>query len=534
MDAASNTIDTLQGGPENKTVATLNARLQTVLGGLQNSLDAHHGWEGGYPAFELDETLQVSEQNLNAALGELSRRLHGENYPFFHPLYAGQMLKPPHPAAMIGYFAAMLVNPNNHALDGGPATARMESECIDELAKSFGFDTWLGHLTASGTIANLEALWVARELHPDKIVVYSEQSHYTHKRMCDLLKIKSVGVRTLPDGSMDLDALRPYLKTDKIGTLVITLGSTSLGAIDPLAEAIKLQEKYGFRIHVDAAYGGYYHLLKLKDPAFYHFNFISAADSVVVDPHKHGLQPYGCGCVIFRDPAVARHYEHDSPYTYYTQPSSATEVPTDEETESDRENEETETDRQHEEVEVGLQKASLKSARTLRHLGEITLECSRPGAAAAALWLTQQLFPLNELGMGLVLQKTRAAALAFAEAIEESPRYGLFLNPSLDIVTYYPCAPDTESLSALSDAVFEEAMAHPEQPAFVAKLTVTAEQFAALHPDITVNSDSVTILRSCLMKPEHLDWVPQLMANLEAALIRVNRAHPELPADGNC
>ena len=39
---------------------------------------------------------------------------------------------------------------------------------------------------------------------------------------------------------------------------------------------------------------------------------------MVIDPHKHGLQPYGCGAVIFRDPDVARHYLHDSPYTYFT------------------------------------------------------------------------------------------------------------------------------------------------------------------------------------------------------------------------
>ena len=52
------------------------------------------------------------------------------NYPFFHPRYAGQMLKPPHPVAAAAYAAAMLVNPNNHALDGGPATSEMEKEVV--------------------------------------------------------------------------------------------------------------------------------------------------------------------------------------------------------------------------------------------------------------------------------------------------------------------------------------------------------------------------------------------------------------------
>ena len=76
------------------------------------------------------------------------------------------MLKPPHPAAVAGYLAAMLVNPNNHALDGGRVTSAMEKEAVAQLAAMFGFATHLGHLTSSGTIANLEALYVARETHP--------------------------------------------------------------------------------------------------------------------------------------------------------------------------------------------------------------------------------------------------------------------------------------------------------------------------------------------------------------------------------
>ena len=63
------------------------------------------------------------------APAELRDRLRN-NYPFFHPRYVGQMLKPPHPAAVIGYLSTMLINPNNHALDGGPATAQMEKEVV--------------------------------------------------------------------------------------------------------------------------------------------------------------------------------------------------------------------------------------------------------------------------------------------------------------------------------------------------------------------------------------------------------------------
>src|SRR2546430_16974056 len=84
----------------------------------------------------------------------------------------------------VGYLTAMLSNPNNHALDGGPATARMEKEVVAQLAGLFGFGTHLAHLTTSGTIANLEALYVARQLHPGSGPAYSTEATYTHGRLC--------------------------------------------------------------------------------------------------------------------------------------------------------------------------------------------------------------------------------------------------------------------------------------------------------------------------------------------------------------
>ena len=115
------------------------------------------------------------------ALDALAERL-GYSYPFADPVYVGQMLKPPHPVAWAGYAMAMLLNSNNHAFDGGPATAHLEREAVDQIARMLGHETHLSHLTASGTIANLEALWVARSLHPDDVIVSSAQAHYTHAR----------------------------------------------------------------------------------------------------------------------------------------------------------------------------------------------------------------------------------------------------------------------------------------------------------------------------------------------------------------
>ena len=200
------------------------------------------------------------------AWDEFTRRMDG-NFPFFHPRFAGQMLKPPHPAAAAGYVAAMLVNPNNHALDGGPVTSEMEKEAVAELAAMLGFgEPFLGHLTSSGTIANLEALWVARELHPDKGVAHGANAHYTHARMCEVLRVPSYTVPVGPAGRMDLDALEALCARGEIGTVVLTAGTTGFGAVDPIDEALALRERHGVRIHVDAAYGGFFRAARRRGP----------------------------------------------------------------------------------------------------------------------------------------------------------------------------------------------------------------------------------------------------------------------------
>ena len=78
------------------------------------------------------------ESRMASVLAEAARRM-GDNFPYFHPLYAGQMLKPPHPVARAAYAMVMWLNPNNHALDGGRASSRMEWEAVREIAAMFGW-----------------------------------------------------------------------------------------------------------------------------------------------------------------------------------------------------------------------------------------------------------------------------------------------------------------------------------------------------------------------------------------------------------
>ena len=432
-------------------------------------------WERRFGPYEPHPATVAEPERLAAAWEAFSQRME-DHYPFFHPRYAGQMLKPPHPVAAAGYLAAMLINPNNHALDGGPGTSALEGEVMASLGTMFGFEApFLGHLTSSGTIANLEALWVARELHPGKRIVYGAGAHYTHARMCGVLGVQGTAVPASPDGRIDLDAVETECRRGDVGTVVLTLGSTGVGAIDRVEQALDLRERHGVRLHVDGAYGGFFRLLAdapepLVDPE--PFRAVSMCDSIVVDPHKHGLQPYGCGAVLFADPGVGRIYKHESPYTYFT---------------SDE-----------------------------LHLGEISLECSRAGAAAAALWLTLQVFPLSpERGLGAMLAAGRRAAREWAALLAGSELLSLHLEPELDIVTFFPDADALSQVDARSAAILQAGM-RAADPIFLSVLSVDREAFVRLHPHIAPDAESARILRSVLMKPEHELVVDQLQARVQS------------------
>ena len=408
-------------------------------------------------------------KRLDAVLKEVAERLE-DNYPYGDPLYAGQMLKPPHDVARRAYEMALRINPNNHALDGGRASSAMEKESVAELAQMIGWDTHLGHLCSGGTMANLEALWIASRLHPGKTIVASTQAHYTHQRIAGVLGIPFETIPCDKRGRLDAAALERRLAAGGVGTVVATMGTTATGAVDPLAAIVDLRRRHDFRIHADAAYGGYFLLAdNLADETKLAVEFVREAASVVIDPHKHGLQPYGCGCVLFRDPSVGRLYRHDSPYTYYTS--------------------------------------------TEMHLGEIALECSRPGAAAVALWATQRLFPLvrgGEFAKGL--QDGRAAALDLYERLSRDGRFITGAAPELDILVWAPRAPSATEASNLSKRIFAEAASRQLHLALVS-LPLHLLEVGPMQRD----RDLIICLRSVLMKPEHREWADRIWRILDEA-----------------
>ncbi len=437
-------------------------------------LEAAKKLDAGFAGLPALEGGAAGIERVAEVLNATAERLQ-DNYPYFHPLYAGQMLKPPHAVARLAYALAMWINPNNHALDGGRATSAMEKEAVAGIAAMFGWKNFLGHLCGGGTMANLEALWAAGQLHPGKKILASEQAHYTHKRITGVLQLGFETVACDARGRMNINALTKRVARGDVGTVVTTLGTTATGSVDPLPEILTLREKHGFRVHADAAYGGYFVLAEnLQQDAARSFSRIGEADSIVIDPHKHGLQPYGCGCVLFRDSGVGRLYKHDSPYTYF----SSAEL----------------------------------------HLGEISLECSRPGAAAAALWATQKLLPLEKGGeFAKGLEQGRNAAVKLFEKVRANSRFVAAFEPELDIVVFAPRAGTVTESSVLTRKIFEAAAGRNLHLA-VAELG----NLGAMGRD----RDTIACLRSVLMKPEHYDWVERIWELLSASTQEVlDRSH---------
>ncbi|MDX1506861.1 MAG: hypothetical protein R3358_01190, partial [Woeseiaceae bacterium] len=125
------------------------AELELLRAAVERMAEGFEHLPGFVPEFD--------ETRAREVLLETAERMQ-DNYPYWHPQYAGQMLKPPHAVARIAYAMSLWVNPNNHALDGSRASSPMEQECIRAIADMVGFEQPLGHLTGGGTMANLEAL----------------------------------------------------------------------------------------------------------------------------------------------------------------------------------------------------------------------------------------------------------------------------------------------------------------------------------------------------------------------------------------
>jgi len=134
----------------------------------------------------------------------------------------------------------------------------------------------------------------------------SDQTHASVAKAAVLAGFPRAGIRvvpTSPDLALDVEALREMVQKDRVAGLrpflvVASAGTTNTGKVDPLAAIGALAREEGLWLHVDGAYGGFFHL---TDRGRARLAGIEAADSITLDPHKGMFLPYGTGCLLVRD-----------------------------------------------------------------------------------------------------------------------------------------------------------------------------------------------------------------------------------------
>ena len=189
-------------------------------------------------------------------------------------------------------------------------THDFEREVVGEFARFTAADPddhW-GYVTAGGTEGNMYGLYLARELHPEGIVYFSEESHYSVPKILRLQHTRSIMIRSQPSGEMDYDDLRESIRIHRDVPPIIfaNIGTTMRGAIDNLDRIKEIFEELAIPnhyIHADAALSGMI-LPFVKNPP--PWNFGDGVDSLSISGHKLIGAPLPCGLAMARKTHVDR------------------------------------------------------------------------------------------------------------------------------------------------------------------------------------------------------------------------------------
>ncbi|HWS88847.1 MAG TPA: pyridoxal-dependent decarboxylase [Pyrinomonadaceae bacterium] len=247
-----------------------------------------------------------------------------------HPRMFGYVASPATPVGAWASLAAAALNSNVTSWRSAPGPTEVERTAVRWLAELIGFggeglnETCGGLLTSGGSMANLNALFVAHRTHArdasrrglwgegaPATLYASDQVHLSIPKAADILGLGREQVRVVPsDGGFRLDvrALRERVEADRRNGLrpfcvVASAGTVSTGAVDALDEVAGVAREHSLWFHVDGAYGALAASAGSKRALF---KGIEEADSVSLDPHKWLYTPLGCGCLLFREAERAR------------------------------------------------------------------------------------------------------------------------------------------------------------------------------------------------------------------------------------
>jgi glutamate/tyrosine decarboxylase-like PLP-dependent enzyme len=606
---------------------------------LDSALQANLSWRRSYhpeDASPIDAgaktTALASGQRaeLRAAFTGLLEQLRG-SVPFFSGRYNGHMLSEQTIAAQAAYFAAMLYNPNNVSGEVAPVTTRLEGEVAQQLAQMVGYDPvrcW-GHLTSGGTIANFEALWIARNVlyHPvaaalaaralgvdvsvslpdsslamlseldlwellnvrpscsldlwDKlwqaaprqavekalrshslatlgyqdysrqletefgdplaagVVLAAGTSHYSWSKIVAALGIGTSQLRLVPVDAgcrMDTDALWREVESltnerTPIIACISTCGTTEEGSVDDLQRIIEVRARaemelgVTFHIHSDACYGGYAASLTWTPGGARHtaneisdicgggkwpserwlrsIRALDRADSISIDPHKLGYVPYPAGAFLLKDKRGRELVSTDPAYLALAASRHDAEPPV---------------------------------------LGRFIFEGSKPGASAAAVWLSHKTIPLNSAGHGRIIASTLKASrdlYALLGTVDFSPfRVVRLPEPDLNIVCFlvhHPALGTVSAINALNEMIYSKLSpdAGMSAPYMITRTKLSSPAYdgaikpllAALGKDgeayRQAKSEGLTVLRATVMNPFSAEANPDYLLGLADALRQV-------------
>jgi glutamate/tyrosine decarboxylase-like PLP-dependent enzyme len=203
-------------------------------------------------------------------------------------------------AGIVGKAVAAFHNGNLMSPDLYPRLKQAEQEIINWLISKFGFK--FAYMTAGSSYGNLEALWQARDTNQhSKLVFGSSECHYSIPKACEILGLTFVAIDTDALGRISPAALEQQCEQQQPAAIVLNVGTTSNGEIDPIDACIDISKRFNAWCHIDAAWGGCLAFLDSFQPLV---SMLSRADSLCFDPHKALKQPKPSGIVFYQQ---ARH-----------------------------------------------------------------------------------------------------------------------------------------------------------------------------------------------------------------------------------
>lgn len=358
-----------------------------------------------------DTTIPAQQQSMGSYLEGFQNDILPHCSHLASPTYVGHMTSPlPNFVSQLSRIV-MILNQNMMKIESCRGLNFLERQVLAMLHKevfNLSEDSYLesvqdanvnfGCFTSGGTVANITAMWVARNKRQQAdgtntqrgVIIGSELMHYSFDKAADLLGLDLIRLPFDHEYRLSLTHLKEALnkvkeKNQPVVSLVAIAGTTDFGSVDPIAEMSELAQENGAHLHVDGAWGG---AMVLCEEGKAILSDIHRADSVTIDGHKQLMTPIGCGLLLTREVETLGQIRKEAPYA--------------------------------------IRSSSLDQ-------GRFTLEGTRP---AMALYLHAAFHLIGKSGYGELLSQSLSRAKAMAQILNETQEFELVHQPKMNLMVY--------------------------------------------------------------------------------------------------